>query len=209
MANLVNHILRVTLSDTRSLTGQLMAFDKHMNLVLADCEEFRRLKSKTMTGAQAEQRRSLGLVILRGETIVSLTVMGPPPTRPEDRARVAMLQPGPGMGRAIGRGLPVVPAMAAPSLAGPVRGIGGPSAPSMMMPPPPPSALPGGAAGYLGRALPLLPPPPPPMGPEAVGFKGMPPPPPPPPVGFMGRGGPPPPPMTTMMPGRGQPPSNP
>lgn len=37
MMSLINYRLRVTLNDGRQLTGQLLAFDTHMNLVLANC----------------------------------------------------------------------------------------------------------------------------------------------------------------------------
>lgn len=40
----VNYRMRVTVSDTRSIVGSFLAFDRHLNLVLADCEEFRRIK---------------------------------------------------------------------------------------------------------------------------------------------------------------------
>ena len=36
MLSLINYRLRVTLNDGRQFTGQMLAFDPHMNLVLAD-----------------------------------------------------------------------------------------------------------------------------------------------------------------------------
>ncbi|CEG66560.1 Putative Small nuclear ribonucleoprotein-associated protein [Rhizopus microsporus] len=179
MANLVNYRLRVTMSDSRVLTGQMLAFDKHMNLVLADCEEFRKIKSKAKNSnnpTEQEMKRTLGLVILRGETIISISVDGPPPPSVEDvRARSTSLLAGTGIGRPMGRGMPAAPPPMAgpvPGLAGPVRGVGGP-APGMMQPRP----------GYQASPVPYARPPVPP-GPPG---QGMPPPPPgfrPPPPGF-------------------------
>ncbi|KAL0089086.1 hypothetical protein F4703DRAFT_1448861 [Phycomyces blakesleeanus] len=141
MMNIVNYRLRITLSDSRVLTGQMLAFDKHMNLVLADCEEFRKVKpkGKKVEGqTELEQKRTLGLVILRGETIVSMSVDGPPPPSFDDLpSRGPALMSGPGFGRPAGRGLPAAPPPGAPmmGLSGPVRGVGGP-APHMMQPRP-------------------------------------------------------------------------
>lgn len=102
MTSIINYRLRITLSDSRILTGQMLAFDKHMNLVLADCEEFRKIKPKNKKANQdeLEQKRTLGLVILRGETIVSMSIDGPPPPKAEEaRSRAPVLPPGSGIGR--------------------------------------------------------------------------------------------------------------
>ncbi|KAL4402458.1 Small nuclear ribonucleoprotein-associated protein B [Malassezia pachydermatis] len=186
--NLIDYRLRVTLNDGRQMTGQLLAFDTHMNLVLADTEEFRRIKSKkkkaskpnkkqkvshgdTAEGARVEdadddeddedevpppvqeQKRTLGLVILRGENVISISVEAPPP---ESKRDAASLAPGPGRGIPAGRGAamgampmgrpPFGPPPGMPS--GPPPGFGG--RPPMGPPPgfggPPPGFRPPGAA---------------------------------------------------------------
>lgn len=43
---LLQYRLKVTLVDGRVLIGQMIAFDRYMNLVLAECEEWRTLKAK-------------------------------------------------------------------------------------------------------------------------------------------------------------------
>lgn len=129
MMQFVNWRMRVTISDTRTLVGTFMAFDKHMNIVLGDCEEYRTTKGKKASG-EKEEKRSLGLVLLRGETVVSLSAEAPPP--PKARAKAGG-RGGPGIGAAAGRGMPVAPLAQAPKgLAGPVRGLGGPGAAVMM-----------------------------------------------------------------------------
>ena len=109
MMSLINYRLRITLNDSRQIVGQLLAFDAHMNLVLADSQEYRKIKSRKAkakaaaaaksgnasvqdededddAGASAsasdavlEQKRTLGLLILRGENIVSMAIEAPPP----------------------------------------------------------------------------------------------------------------------------------
>ena len=105
MLQFINYRMRVTIQDGRQLVGKFMAFDRHMNLVLGDCEEFRKLppakgKKNSNTNEEREDRRTLGLVLLRGEEVISMTVEGPPPPE-ESRSKAASANavPGPSIGR--------------------------------------------------------------------------------------------------------------
>lgn len=131
-----------------------------MNLVLADTEEFRRVKRKAAKQApgaanapvvEAEEKRTLGLTIVRGTNVVSCSVDGPPPADPSARlgtsvpnvpSGAATLSAGPGISRPAGRGLPV-------GLGGPApAGFGGfPPAPGFPGAPPPGFGGRGGPGG--------------------------------------------------------------
>jgi len=43
MQQWLNYRIRIIIQDERELVGQFLAFDKFMNLVLGDAEEFRRV----------------------------------------------------------------------------------------------------------------------------------------------------------------------
>ena len=152
----VEHRLRITLTDSRTITGTFLAFDKHLNLVLCDTEEFRTLKgNKANIIEERQEKRNLGLIILRGENVVSIAVEGPPP--PSATGRLA--PGGPGVAVGAGRGaLPNMPTGHAPMGLGgaPVAGIGGMAPPGM-----------GGMPPMMGRGMPMgmgmgrgMPPPP-------------------------------------------------
>lgn len=152
----VEHRLRVTLHDGRSIIGTFLAFDKHLNLVLSEAEEFRTLrKGGSALLEERTEKRSLGLVLIRGENVVSLAVEGPPP--PSVTGKISAPPGGMARGRGapMGMGAPGGPpgGMAPMGLgAAPVHGVG---APGMMPPPPPP---PPGMSGMpppgMGRGMP-------------------------------------------------------
>ena len=44
MAAYVNYRMRITMSDARIIIGTFLAYDKFMNIILADSEEFRKVR---------------------------------------------------------------------------------------------------------------------------------------------------------------------
>ena len=96
------------------------------------------------------EKRSLGLVLVRGENVVSLAVEGPPP--PSAAAKVPV---GGGRGRGIVPGMGAAP----PAVGGPMHGLGagpvhGVGAPGMMPVPPPPPPGSGAPPPGMGRGMP-------------------------------------------------------
>ena len=58
----LNKRISLLLKDNRVLEGRLVGYDEHMNLVLEDTEEY-----------CGDTARRLGLVVLRGNNVVSIS----------------------------------------------------------------------------------------------------------------------------------------
>ncbi|KAH9410992.1 putative LSM domain-containing protein [Ordospora pajunii] len=67
------HRVNVTMKDSRQIEGTMLSVDTDMNVVLEDSEEFRCIKKQP-----EQQRRTLGLVVLRGEFIVDVQIISKP-----------------------------------------------------------------------------------------------------------------------------------
>ncbi|QIX00433.1 hypothetical protein AMS68_005950 [Peltaster fructicola] len=204
MVNFVNHRMRVEMKDGRQITGQMLGFDRHMNVVLVDAEELRKTRRKVKGQGEkfleSEEKRTLGMLIVRGAEIVGCTADGPPPADPSARLGSEKQAPVPATATAAAPGISR-PAGRGSGLQGPAVGVGGPAFGGPAFGGfPPPGGFPGGPQfggppGGFGRGFA---PPPPGGAPGFPGFQGGPPPgfqqqfPPggrgfPPPGGYQGR----------------------
>lgn len=74
MLHNINKRMRILLDDDRDIAGKLLVFDRHMNVVLSDAVETRKETTK-MKSQGISATRNLGLIFLRGEHVVSVTML--------------------------------------------------------------------------------------------------------------------------------------
>ena len=155
----IDYRVRCTINDNRMLVGTFLAFDKHLNIVISDTEEFRRIKPKKKGDPEREIKRPLGLLVLRGENIVSISAEAPPNN--------AEKRPDP-IYQGIGKSMPITRQGSVPiqniatgpvmSMNQPPKGLGMPN-PSNMVPSGPPGMPPmTGPPGMPGMQPPMMPP---------------------------------------------------
>merc|ERR1712187_628291 len=116
-----------------------MAFDRHINIVLGDCEEFRKFYTNKGINNR-EERRVLGLAIIRGNEVMSLTIEGPPPADTvRSKTQSAFIGSNTELTTNIGIAAPSTSSVSI-GLRGLVKGLGGP-APEIMQPSQPISSI--------------------------------------------------------------------
>ncbi|CAD5206744.1 unnamed protein product [Bursaphelenchus okinawaensis] len=124
--------MKVIVQDSRTFVGYFKAFDKHMNVILSDCEEVRKIKPKPGKKlVNEEEKRTLGLILLRGDKIISISVDGPAQKDDDSRVPKAGGTGGPGQARPANRTVPQVPAGAPIGMQG---ALGGHGVPNMQQP---------------------------------------------------------------------------
>ncbi|SCU95354.1 LADA_0G15148g1_1 [Lachancea dasiensis] len=97
LSDLLHYRIRALTNDGKAFVGELMAFDAHMNLVLAECVEHRipnhqmellKGKNKDSTAKPKVETRTLGLVVLRGDQVLTTVVENGPALSKKERALV-------------------------------------------------------------------------------------------------------------------------
>ncbi|SCU83100.1 LAFA_0D01728g1_1 [Lachancea sp. 'fantastica'] len=95
LSDLLHYRIRVLTNDGKAFVGELMAFDSHMNLVMGDCVELRipatqmaqlKAKNKDPNAKPKVETRTLGLVVLRGEQVLTTVVESGPAMSKRERA---------------------------------------------------------------------------------------------------------------------------
>lgn len=83
MMDYLNMRVRVGLTNSKkTYEGVFQAFDRNMNVILADCEEWRNIRPRK--GGVNRERRDLGMVLLPGDNVSYVAVLGPSSSKPSE-----------------------------------------------------------------------------------------------------------------------------
>eukprot|EP01061_Rhynchopus_euleeides_P013447 TRINITY_DN2347_c0_g1_i1.p3 TRINITY_DN2347_c0_g1~~TRINITY_DN2347_c0_g1_i1.p3 ORF type:complete len:151 (+),score=10.08 TRINITY_DN2347_c0_g1_i1:129-581(+) len=127
----MGHRVTAEIEVGRTIVGTLLGFDRHMNMVLDESEEFRTVFGKRKNAKHTE-RRHLGLVLLSGRRLKSLSIENDPSPVPVNSERFANVTPEEAAAAAAAPATPAEPVQKKTrQLAAPSRGVGAPDASSM------------------------------------------------------------------------------
>eukprot|EP01060_Flectonema_neradi_P002819 TRINITY_DN11778_c0_g1_i1.p1 TRINITY_DN11778_c0_g1~~TRINITY_DN11778_c0_g1_i1.p1 ORF type:complete len:137 (+),score=15.29 TRINITY_DN11778_c0_g1_i1:74-484(+) len=124
MYKFIGSRIKARVGDYRVFEGTLQAFDPHMNLVLADCEETRTIRKKKGK-KETTEKHHLGLVILRGMVVSSIIVENFSENQATDRFAMDDTAKE-NLGLAVSSSTAPAPKMSAPA-----QGVGAPAADDM------------------------------------------------------------------------------
>lgn len=89
---LINYKIRIICNDGRVYIGELLSYDKYMNIVLKDSIEERipktqmtKINNNNKNNDIRIEKRTLGLIILRGEQILTIVIEDKPSVNKKDR----------------------------------------------------------------------------------------------------------------------------
>lgn len=80
LKRLINAEVIVKINETRSFRGILIGVDKHLNIVLNNCQEIMLIDGNS-------QCQSLGLMVIRGINVQDVTAISLPPAQLQDSCK--------------------------------------------------------------------------------------------------------------------------
>ena len=146
----LNYTIEVRTISGKTFEGKFLSYDKHMNIILSECIEYRTLVNKK-TKEERRIQRTVGLIILRGDNVLGYTPLSPPSKQKHQSTQMnnTIISSAPQMN---------------PSLVGPPPGFGmvQPMQPMMQHPYPPmnviPPHMPAPMPGVIPGPMPMYPP---------------------------------------------------
>ena len=143
----LNYTIEVRTISGKTFEGKFLSYDKHMNIILSECIEYRTLINKK-TKEERRIQRNIGLMILRGDCVLGYTPLTPPSKQKQQISQ---------MNKTIISSAPQMN----PTLVGPPPGFGM-NQPMMQTPYPPMNVMPNVITphmpGVIPGSMPMYPP---------------------------------------------------